>query len=369
VTLAARLRSTSASSPSAAIWIATALLFLLSLVLAPSTATPNAILGILPFAAILALAGIGQTLVVQQRGLDLTVAAMITLSAILVTKIPNGKDGLLPVAFAVVAVVAIVAGLVSGLSVTRLRITPVVATLGVGALLSGLTLQVTGGAFSTSAAPALDAFGFGKMFGIPVTVVVAVVAVAAISIVVRGTVVGRWFVAVGANPEAAVAAGLPVDRIRVATYVIASLAYALTGVILAGFVGTPGLAAGDGYLLPTVAAVVLGGTSLAGGNGSVVATAGGAIFLTQLGAVALGMGAPAAAQLILQGTIIALGMGLRNVPWHRFRPAAASSGGGPSADGTTPPGDGPTPGPGDGRSDPRTSGLSPARRGAPLSRG
>jgi ribose transport system permease protein len=370
VALAARLRSTGLSSPSAAIWIATAGLFLVSIILAPNTATPNAILGILPFAAILALAGIGQTLVVQQRGLDLTVAAMITLSAILITKIPNGNDALLPVALAVVAVVAVGAGLLSGLSVTRLWITPVVATLGVGALLSGLTLQVTGGAFSTTAAPALDAFAFGKTFGIPNTVIVAVVAVAIASVVVRSTVIGRWFVAVGANPEAAVAAGLPVDRIRVATYVLASLAYAFTGVILAGFVGTPGLAAGDGYLLATVAAVVLGGTSLAGGNGSVIATAGGAIFLTQLSAVVLGMGAPPSAQLILEGTIIALGMGLRNVPWHRFRRAAASSGRGPSVDGTTPPSnDGPTHGPGGERPATLTSGLSPARRSAPLADG
>lgn len=368
--LAARLRATSLSSPSAAIWIATALLFALSFILAPSTAAPKAILGILPFAALLALAGIGQTLVVQQRGLDLTVTAMITLSAILVTKIPGGKDALLPLALAVVALVAIVAGLVSGLAVTRLWITPVVATLGVGALLSGLALQLTGGAFSTAAAPALDAFGFGKTFGIPNTVLVAIAAVALVSVVVRQTVIGRWFVAVGASPQAAVAAGLPVDRIRVSTYVIASLSYALAGVMLSGFIGTPGLAAGDGYLLATVAAVVLGGTSLAGGNGSVVATAGGAIFLTQLGALVLGMGAPAAAQLILEGTIIALGMGLRNVPWNRLRRVAASSGRGPSADGTgTPSSDGPTHGPGGDRSETPASGLSPARRRSPLANG
>jgi ribose transport system permease protein len=365
VALDARLRAISLSSPSAAIWIATALLFLLSFVLAPSTTNPNAILGILPFAALLALAGIGQTLVVQQRGLDLTVAPMITLSAILITKIPNGNDALLPVALTAVAVVAIVAGLISGLAVTRFWITPVVATLGVGALLSGVVLQVTGGAFSGSAAPALDAFAFGKTFGIPNTVIVAVIAVAAVAIVVRNTVIGRWFVAVGANPEAALAAGLPVDRIRVATYVVASLAYAFTGVMLAGFVGTPGLAAGDGYLLATVAAVVLGGTALAGGNGSVVATAGGAIFLTQLSAVATGMGAPAPAQLILEGTIIALGMGLRNVPWHRLRRAAASSGRGPSVDGTPPSSsDGPTHGPGGDRSEAPSSGLAPSRRSA-----
>jgi ribose transport system permease protein len=321
-----------------AIWVAIALLVLVSLVLAPSTVTPNAILGILPFAALIGLAGIGQTLVVQQRGLDLTVGGMITVSAILVTKIPNGHDSTLPLALGVVAGVAVVAGLISGIAVTRFGITPVVATLGVGALLSGLALQVTGGALSIAAAPALDGFAFGKTSGTPNLVIVTVVAVAAVAIVVRRTVVGRWFVAIGANPAAAYVAGLPVGRVRVATYVAASLGYAFAGVMLAGFVGTPGVSAGDPYLLTTVAAVVLGGTSLAGGRGSVVATFGGAIFLTQLGAVVLGMGAPPAAQLILQGTIIAVGMGLRNVPWSRLRHTPASPGhGGSVGDGTVAP--------------------------------
>jgi ribose transport system permease protein len=353
----------------AAIWVATALLLVVSIVLAPGTTTVNAIIGILPFAAILALAGIGQTLVVQQRGLDLTVISMITLSAILITKIPSGDDGLLPVAFVAVLAVAIGAGLTSGIAVTRFGITPVVATLGVGALLSGVALQLTGGAFSTSASPFLDGFGFGKVFGIPNTAIVAIIAVAVVAIVVRRTVIGRWFVAAGANPEAAHAAGLPVDRIRIATYVVASLAYALTGVMLAGFVGTPGVSAGDGYLLPTVAAVVLGGTSLAGGSGSVVATAGGAFFLTQLDALVLGLGAPAPAQLILQGTIIALGMGLRNVPWHRLRRPAAA-GRGPSASGTDTPSDGePTHGSGGGGPATPADGRSTVRQRAPLASG
>ena len=88
---------------------------------------------------------------------------------------------------------------------------------------------------------------------------------------------------------------------------------AIAGILLAGYVGTPGLLAGDTYLLPTIAAVVLGGTSLAGGNGSVVATAVGALFLIQLKPSSAGMGAPASVQLIIQGSIIALGMAVSAV--------------------------------------------------------
>ena len=91
----------------------------------------------LPFAAILAIAAIGQTLVIQQRGLDLSVPGMITLTTIIVTKYPNGNDGKLPAAIGLVVARLRRSGLVSGLAITRLGITPLVATLGVNALLTG----------------------------------------------------------------------------------------------------------------------------------------------------------------------------------------------------------------------------------------
>jgi ribose transport system permease protein len=272
----------------------------------------------LPFAAILAIASIGQTLVVQQRGLDLSVPGVISLSTIIVTRVAAGDDARLPLGIALAVGAGAVAGLVSGLAVTRFGITPVVATLAVNALLIGAIYQITGGAQSALASPALNDAGIGLTLGIPNTVIFAVLAVTVVSIVIRGTVVGRWFVAVGANPAAAQVAGIPVTRYRVATYVAASVCGALAGILLAGFLGSPGLNAGDGYLLPTIAAVVLGGTSLAGGSGSVVATAGGALFLTQLQLLVLSMGAPQPFQLIVQGTIIAVGMALRNVPWQRL---------------------------------------------------
>lgn len=332
VSIASRFRGAAISNPYAAIWLATGLLFLLSVVVAPGSVAPGAVIGMLPFAAILAIAAIGQTLVVQQRGLDLSVPGMITLTTIIVTKVPAGDDAKLPLALGLVVLVAVVAGSISGIAVTRFGITPVVATLGVNALLVGVVLQLTSGASTAKATAMLDNFAFGKTFGLPNTLYVAIAAVIVVSAVVRSTVIGRWFVAVGASPAAAMAAGIPVRRYQLATYIAASLTYALAGVLLAGFLGTPGLSAGDDYLLPTIAAVVLGGTTLAGGSGSVVATAGGALFLTQLQQVVLGMGAPQPVQLIVQGTIIAVGMALRNVPWRRLRRSAgAATGPGTSA--------------------------------------
>jgi ribose transport system permease protein len=302
-----------------AVWVATALLFAVSPLLAAGSVSGSALLSTLPFAAILAIAAIGQTLVVQQRGLDLSVAGMITLTTIIVTRFPNGSDSRLWGALGLVVLACVASGLVSGIAITWLGVTPLVATLGVNALLTGVVLQITNGASTSSAAPGLADFAIAKTFGIPDTVIVAVVTVVAVAVVVRTTVLGRRFVFAGASPAAARAAGLRVRRVELSTYVLASLAYGGAGILVAGFLRTPGIGAGNDYLLPTIAAVVLGGTSLAGGQGSVLATAVGALFLTQLGAVVLGMGAPSSVQMIIQGSIIALGMAVRNVPWRHVQ--------------------------------------------------
>jgi ribose transport system permease protein len=301
-----------------AIWFATALLFAVSPLLAPGSDSRSALLSTLPFAAILAIAAIGQTLVIQQRGLDLSVPGMITLSTIIVTKYPSGNEAKLPAALGLVALACVVSGLVSGFAITQLGITPLVATLGVNALLTGVVLQITSGAATASATPALARFSLAKTGGVPNTVVIAAGAIVVLATMMRTSILGRQFLAVGTNPSAARAAGIPVRRYQVATYVVASLSYGAAGVLVAGFLGTPGIGAGNDYLLPTIAAVVLGGTSLAGGMGSVAATAIGAVFLTQLEQVVLGMGAPNSVQLVIQGGIIALGMALRQLPTARL---------------------------------------------------
>src|SRR3954453_4213581 len=302
-----------------AIWVATALLFAVSPLIASGSVSSSALLSTLPFAAILAIAGIGQTLVVQQRGLDLSVPGMITLTTIIVTKYPHGHEGRLVGAIGLVVLPCVASGLISGIAIPWLSVTPLVATLGVNALLIGVVLQITSGASTSSAPGGLARFALDKTAGIPNTVIIAVIVVALVAAFIRVTVVGRRFVFAGASPAAAHASGIRVRTYLLSTYVVASIAYGGAGILVAGFLGTPGIAAGDSYLLPTIAAVVLGGTSLAGGTGSVVATAIGALFLTQLQQVVLGSGASAAGQFILQGGIIALGMCLRNIPRRRIK--------------------------------------------------
>lgn len=311
--------------PYVAIWPATALLFAVSPLIAAGSVSGSALRSTLPFAAILVIVGVGQTLVIQQRGLDLSAPGVISLSAIIVTKYPHGSNSGLWAALVAVVLVSATAGLISGLAVTRLGITPLISTLGVNALLLGAILQITGGSSVASASPSLANFALGRVLGVSNLVLIAAVLVAGVTLLIRRTAVGRQFVAIGTSEPAARAAGMGVRRYQAITYGAAAICYGLAGVLVAGFQQTPGLSAGDSYLLPSIAAVVLGGTSLAGGGGSVVATAVGALFLTQLQQVVFGAGAPPSVQLLVQSIAIGIGMALRGVPWRRWLAAIGKS--------------------------------------------
>jgi ribose transport system permease protein len=288
-----------------AVWWATAALFAASPLIAPGSLASSSLLSMLPFAAVLAIATLGQTLVVQQRGLDLSVPGSMALAAVLVTKIPEADPGRLPVAVAVALLASAAAGVGCGLAVTRLRITPLVATLGVNAALLGLVLRVSGGS-PTGAADELNRFALDKSAGIPNTVLVACGLAAVLAFALRRTAVGHRLAAVGVSERAARALGIPVSRYQICAYGLAGGCYGAAGVLLAGYIKTPGIFLGDAYLLPTVAAVVLGGTALSGGVASVLASAVAALFFTQLNQLLLARGWPTSAQLLAQSAILVL---------------------------------------------------------------
>jgi len=318
------------SSPFFPVWPATALLFLVSPQIAPGSDGASALTSILPFTAFLVIAGIGQTIVVQQRGLDLSITGMISLAAIIITKYPNGTDGGLPKGIAFVVLACVLSGLLSGFAVTVLGITPLISTLGVNALLTGALLQITNGALTAEPAPALRSFTFDKTGGIPNTVLVAAGVVIVVALLMRTTVAGRRFVAVGTNAPAAYVAGIRVKAYIWGTYVAASLFYGLAAVLLAGYLGTPDLQSGGNYLLLSITVVVLGGASLAGGSGSVLGTAIGAVFLIQLQQDVFGAGAPQSVQYLIQAGVIALAMALRTLISHVNAGRALSPGSAPT---------------------------------------
>ncbi len=301
-----------------AIAIATAGIFLVSLVFQPDSVRGSVLAGMLPFAAVLAIAAMGQTLVIQQRGIDLSVPGIMSLTVVLVTNGPNGDDGKLLGAILLALGVAAAVGLLSGLLITRLGITPIVTTLGMNALLLGVIMQITQGSPTTTTS-ALQSFANGHVLGIPTTIVIAVLVMLAVGFLIKRTPIGRRYEAVGASATTARAAGIEPRRLQVAAYVGAALLYAGAAILLAGIVTRPSITSGDVYLLPTVAAVVLGGTSLLGGVGNVTATAIAALFLTQLDQFVLATGATSAVQNLVQAVALAVGLGIYSVDWSAVR--------------------------------------------------
>jgi len=293
-------------------------------VFAPTSVEKGTILGMLPFAAVLVIVALGQTLVVQQAGIDLSVPGAISLAVVIVTHEPKGDDSKLLAAVLLAFGVAILAGLGNGFLVSRLGLNPIVATLGMSALLYAGVLGISGGSPRRTTQLLAD-ISDGDTLGVPNAVYFAVAATVVVTVTVKLTVAGRRFEAVGANSAAAWATGLRVTRHRASAYVWAQLLYCLAGVLLAGILAQPTAFQGDTYLLPSVAAVVLGGTSLLGGRGYLVASAMAALFLSQLEQFVLALGVSFAVRTLVEAAALAVGVALYTVNWRAVRERLLSS--------------------------------------------
>ena len=302
----------------ATVSVATIGLFVLSYLVASSSVTRGTLLTMLPFAAALAIASLGQTLVVMQGGIDLSIAGTMSLTVVIITHEAYGNDGKVLPAAALALAAAIAAGLLNGLLVGRFGLNAIVATLGTNALLYAGVLGVSGGT-PRQTTDLMAAVAGGSTLGVPNAVYFAVVATAVTTVLIKKTVTGRRFAAVGANPLAGRAAGLKVDRFRGGAYVGATLLYWLAGFLLAGIVNKPTAYEGDSYVLASVAAVVLGGTSLLGGRGNLVASALAGLFLIQLQQYVLALGETYAVQTLVQAAALALGVALYTINWKRLR--------------------------------------------------
>lgn len=283
---------------------------------APSSVTAGALIGSLPFAAILGIVGLGQMLVVQQGGFDLSVPGGVSLAVVVATHMPNGNDAALFPALAVAFGFAVAAGILNGVLVGLYRLNAIVATIGMNALLFGAVFAVSGGVPRTTTDLLADIAG-GRSFGINHSVYIAAAIVILVTFVMKKTVAGRRFEAIGANPLAAQAAGLRVRLYQMMAYVIAQLHYCVAGILIAGITREPTAFQGNSLLLPSVAVVVLAGVSLRGGRGFPVSVLIAAFFLNQLSQFALSIGVPYSAQTIVQALALVLGIGIYSINWRR----------------------------------------------------
>jgi ribose transport system permease protein len=283
-------------------------------VFAPSSLSGGAFSGSLPFAAIIAIVGLGQLLVVQQGGFDLSLPGAVSLAVVVSTHYPQQDNALLWQAVLVALAFALAAGILNGILVSIFRLNAIIATIGTNALLYGMVFAVSGGTPSITTELLANIAG-GETLGLPNSVFFALAALAIVSFMLKKTVAGRRFEAIGANPLAGRAAGLRVRVHQMMAYVFAQLLYCLAGILIAGITREPTAFQGDSLLLPSVAVVVLGGTSLLGGRGYPVSTVLAAFFLNQLSQFALAVGVPYSAQTIIQALALGFGIGVYSIRW------------------------------------------------------
>lgn len=302
----------------------TVALLILCLIFAPSSVAYGALSGSLPFAAILAIVGLGQMLVVQQGGFDLSVPGGVSLAVVIASHYPAGNDAQLIPAVLLAFGCAVTAGLVNGLLVGFLRLNAIVATIGMNALLYGGVFAVSGGVPRITT-DLLASITGGETLGLANAVWFALIILAVVSYVMKKTVYGRRFEAIGANPRASLAIGLPIRTYQLSAYVAAQVLYCVAGLIIAGITTQPTAFQGDSLLLPSVAVVVLGGTSLLGGRGFPVPTVIAAFFLNQLSQFALSVGLPYSAQTIIQAFALGFGIAAYSLRWTGLKKLFTSS--------------------------------------------
>jgi ribose transport system permease protein len=296
-------------------FVATALLVLIGGIAAPSTVSTAAVLSTLPYFAILAVASIGQHLVIQQRGLDLSTAGIMSFCAVVVTKLPDASTNLGVVMFWIAASLAVgaVIGTITGLIVTLLQVPPLVTTIGINAILFGLTYYVSTGA-SVQSPPMMVAFFVGSFLYVPTMVWVLLLVAGVTVFVLTFTAIGRRFIAVSVNPRAAHAVGVPLKTYSILTYTIAGFMYATAAIMLSGYLVSPTVLCGLPYLLGTIAAVVVGGNPLGGvTKGSLVATIIGAFFLTYLAQLVTALGFGSSAEDLADAIIVLSGVALPEI--------------------------------------------------------
>jgi ribose transport system permease protein len=240
--------------------------------------TPENLLNVLRQNSMLGLVALGMTFVILTGGIDLSVGALLAVAGVIAANLAD--QGLIIALVAAVAATTVL-GLINGLVIAKARIQPFIVTLAMMIAARGLALAATGeqSVRITGTNESFTWLGRGSIGFLPVPIVILVVAFAIGWLVLNHTRFGRNVFAVGDNDEAARLMGLNISRVTIAVYAISGALAGLAGVILASRLGTGQPVAGVGWELDAIAAVVIGGTLLTGGQGSVLSTLVGVMLL------------------------------------------------------------------------------------------
>jgi len=255
-------------------------------------------------AAVIGLVAAGQTFVVIAGGIDLSVGAIVTVSAVGLPLLALDAD---PTgASAIVAILACTTliGFLNGVGVAWLRVHPMIMTLAMATFLQGLLIIIAGGSAISANNPLVAWLGNARPFGIPAGILLWLVVSVVALYVLHATPLGARLFALGANPVATQLSGVDVPATTMTVYAISGFTAGLAGVLALGMNGQGYVGIGDPYLLASIAAVVLGGTSILGGSGTYAGTIPGAVLLVTITALITVVNASAGWRSILFGSLI-----------------------------------------------------------------
>jgi ribose transport system permease protein len=291
------------------VFIAILVLYIVALTWVPAALSEPALRAVAPYGALLGIAALGQMLVIMTGGIDLSTPGTITMAAVVMVGLGNQPGQSLALTILVALGVAALIGLVNGLLIGGLKLNALIVTLAVGQLVVGLVTRYSRTFPVQRPVPTgLSDWTSSRILGLSPVFWLGLAVAAALIVAFRYTTLGRRFQMVGANPNASSVVGLRVNINQISAYVVAAMLYAVAGMALAGLLRTPGVAAGQQYLLAPIAAVVIGGASLTGGLASSFSTLAAAFFLTWLNRMMLIMGLSTAWQSVVFGVVIIAGM-------------------------------------------------------------
>jgi ribose transport system permease protein len=259
----------------------------------------------LSFACFTVIVGTGQMLVITTGpgNVDLSIPATITLCGTVAMKVMDEQNSMLLVGILAALAAGMVVGLLNYALIRFLRIPPIIATLSLSFLVQSTAIAYNRG-IRIKPPSMLDAFTTDDIFGVPWLAIFTILFSLAVGVIVSRSYYGRAISAIGQNSRAAWLANIPVERFRLITYLGSALLSAVCGILLAGFSGGPALDMGSEYLLGSIAVVVIGGTSVAGGRASVPGIWGASLFMFLLVTMLNTFGASAGIRLIMTGLII-----------------------------------------------------------------
>lgn len=275
--------------------------------------SPSNLLNIVNQSALTAIIASGLTLVLVVGEFDLSVGYAASLAGVLVTGLMVNQGLAIPVAIVVTVLVGSAAGAANGLLVTKAKVNAVVATLGIGTMLVGLTFGYSAGSPIVLLPSGFVQLTLGRFLGIQNPIWIMAVVLIVLWVLLNRTPLGQRIQAVGANAEAAKLVGIRVDRTKIAAFVIAGACAALTGVLLASVLGSGTISAADGYLMDSFAAIFLGSATLRNGEFHILGTLIG-VLVVNVGFNGLSMmGTATFWQYIFKGGILVLAVALSTI--------------------------------------------------------